>query len=108
MKTTEELWGEAPKPVGAKTTKRIMKDAEGSPSDAVFRPNHYARFAIEPITFLTANKVGFLAGNVIKYVMRHDAKNGVEDLRKAARYLEIMIEDEEREARGESLRMSPV
>ncbi|MEK7767134.1 MAG: SDR family NAD(P)-dependent oxidoreductase, partial [bacterium] len=31
-------------------------------------------------------------GNVIKYVCRYDAKNGVEDLRKAAAYLLMMIE----------------
>ncbi len=81
----------------------LVVPAPSPTPDAVFRPSHYARFPIEPITFLTANRVGFLPGNVIKYVMRHDAKNGLEDLRKARRYLDIMIEDEERRGRGETL-----
>jgi hypothetical protein len=37
--------------------------------------------------------VGFLRGNVIKYVARCDAKGGVEDLRKARHYLDKLIEE---------------
>lgn len=77
-------------------------------ADAVFRPAHYVRYAIEPITFITANSLGFLPGNVVKYVLRHDAKNGVEDLKKARRYIDIMIEDLERRARGEALKVETV
>lgn len=58
-------------------------------SDPVVRPNHYARFKIEPIEFIMENDLPFWLGNVIKYSMRYDAKNGVEDLRKAERYLEM-------------------
>ena len=76
--------------------------------DAVFRPAHYARYAIEPITFITANQLPFLVGNVIKYVMRYDAKNGLEDLRKARRYIDILIEDVERRERGEAIRVPAV
>lgn len=78
------------------------------PPDAVFRPSHYARYAIEPITFIVANKLDFPTGNVIKYVLRQDAKNGLEDLRKARRYLDIMIEDVERRGRGETLKVETV
>lgn len=60
-------------------------------SDAT-RPHHYTRFKIEPLTFIEENGIGFAAGNVIKYVCRHDAKNGLEDLRKARVYLDKMIE----------------
>lgn len=77
-------------------------------SDAVFRPSHYARWNIEPITFISANNLDFLTGNVIKYVMRHDAKNGLEDLRKAARYLEILIGHVEREKAGEQIKVQAV
>lgn len=77
-------------------------------SDAVFRPAHYARWAIEPITFISANNLDFLTGNVIKYVMRHDAKNGLEDLRKAARYLEILIGHVEREKAGTPIKVQAV
>ena len=59
--------------------------------DAVNLPHHYARFKIEPIRFIEENKLPFLPGNVIKYVTRYDAKNGIEDLRKARRCLDMMI-----------------
>ena len=62
------------------------------PADAVYQPAHYARYVIEPVTFINANKVSFNIGNVIKYALRYDAKDGVQDLRKAIRYLEIEIE----------------
>lgn len=67
--------------------------------DMVHQPNHYARYVIEPVTFIGANKLPFDVGNVIKYVCRYDAKNGIEDLEKAKRYVEIVIERVKREAR---------
>lgn len=73
--------------------------------DNVHQPHHYARFVIEPVTFINANKLPFNIGNVIKYAVRYDAKNGLEDLKKARRYLDIHIECLEREQRvaeGES------
>lgn len=36
--------------------------------------------------------IGFLEGNVIKYLARYKDKNGVADLKKAAHYLEKLIE----------------
>jgi hypothetical protein len=59
--------------------------------ERVIRPNHYSRFKIEPIYFIIENGLSFDQGNVIKYVCRFDAKNGVEDLKKARRYLDMMI-----------------
>lgn len=67
-------------------------------NDPVHRPNHYARFKIEPIHFIAENQLPFMAGNVVKYVCRHDAKNGVEDLKKARRYLDMMIKKAEGDA----------
>ena len=54
-------------------------------------PNHYARFAIEPIDFISKNKLDWLVGNVVKYVCRYDAKNGLEDLKKARVNLDTLI-----------------
>ena len=68
-------------------------------SDPVVRPNHYARYTIEPATFIAANKLPFDVGNVVKYVLRFDAKNGIEDLEKARRYIDMTIERLRREAR---------
>jgi hypothetical protein len=66
-----------------------------APSDPVYRPAHYTQWPIEPFTFLMLNQVPFAEGAVIKYVMRWRKKNGLEDLRKARRILEMMIELEE-------------
>lgn len=38
-----------------------------------------------------ANNLNFLEGNVIKYVSRHRAKNGREDLEKAIHCLQLLI-----------------
>lgn len=35
---------------------------------------------------------GFLKGNVIKYIVRYDKKNGQEDLLKAKHYIEMLIQ----------------
>ncbi|MFC6290646.1 DUF3310 domain-containing protein [Levilactobacillus angrenensis] len=39
--------------------------------------------------------VGFMVGNVIKYVVRYQGKNGLEDLYKARTYLDRLIQHEE-------------
>ena len=53
---------------------------------------HYRQLAIQPTEFIHRNNLGFIEGNVIKYVCRHQEKNGVDDLRKAIHYLELLIE----------------
>lgn len=54
--------------------------------------NHYKDFKIQPIVFIQQNGLGFIEGNVIKYVCRYKNKNGVEDLLKARHYLDILID----------------
>lgn len=54
--------------------------------------SHYAKLPIQPAEFIHRNGIGFLEGNVIKYVVRHRAKNGIEDLKKARHYIDILIE----------------
>lgn len=56
--------------------------------------DHYKSQAIQPWDFIVSNNIGFLAGNVIKYVTRFEKKNGVEDLKKARHYLDKLIEVE--------------
>lgn len=60
-------------------------------NDPVNRPAHYARFKIEPIYFIMENDLPFWAGNVVKYTLRYDAKDGLQDLKKARRYLDMQI-----------------
>ena len=53
---------------------------------------HYKDMKIQPIEYIMANNLGYLEGNCIKYLSRYKNKNGVEDLRKAKQYLEMLIE----------------
>ena len=58
--------------------------------------SHYKNFAIQPAEFIHKNGIGFIPGNVIKYVCRFKEKNGIEDLKKARHYLDMLIEMEEK------------
>ena len=60
-------------------------------------PKHYSQFKIEPFTFINENELGFAEGNVVKYVCRWRDKGGVDDLKKAIRYLQLLIEGEQDE-----------
>ena len=53
--------------------------------------NHYDKMKIQPITFIVDNNIPFIEGNIIKYVCRWKDKGGVEDLKKAKHYLDILI-----------------
>lgn len=54
--------------------------------------SHYKDMAIQPVAFITANNLGFLEGNVIKYICRHGSKNGAEDIKKAIHYCELLLQ----------------
>lgn len=57
-------------------------------------PGHYKDKAIQPWDFVVSNNLGYLEGNVIKYITRWRQKDGVQDLRKAKHYIEKLIEME--------------
>lgn len=54
--------------------------------------NHYKKYKIQPIEFVFVNNIPVLEANAQKYILRHADKNGMEDLRKARHYLELMAE----------------
>nr|WP_272492800.1 MULTISPECIES: DUF3310 domain-containing protein [unclassified Peribacillus] len=73
---------------------------EDIPNDVINRPSHYNNGGLDVIALLamkypTSVSQGFFIGNVLKYVIRYQNKNGVEDLKKAANYLNKLIELEE-------------
>lgn len=79
-------------------------ELESRTQSKVVHPNHYSRFIIEPVTFCVANNLNFNQSNVIKYICRARHKNGLEDLLKARRYIDMEIETlrrNERIAEGE-------
>ena len=57
-------------------------------------PGHYKDKPMQPWDFIVSNNLGFLEGNVIKYITRWRQKGGVEDLRKAMHYIAKLIEME--------------
>ena len=65
-----------------------------SATDEKVGGSHYKDLAIQPIDYIVQNNLGYIEGNIIKYVTRYKNKNGVEDLRKARHYLEMLIENE--------------
>lgn len=56
--------------------------------------NHYSKLGIQPVEYIMKNNIPFVEGSVIKYVTRWRSKNGVEDLKKAVHFLQILIEAE--------------
>jgi len=53
---------------------------------------HYKDMPIQPVQYIHANAMGYLAGNVVKYISRHKAKNGAADVRKAIHYCELILQ----------------
>lgn len=78
---------------------RAIKMPESSKPDNVNHPKHYCKGGVESIDFVKAavsNLSGFEAvcvANIIKYAWRYKEKNGLEDVMKAAKYLEWLQEE---------------
>lgn len=53
---------------------------------------HYKDCAIQPIEYIHANKLGYIEGNVVKYITRHTSKGGAEDVRKVIHYCELLLQ----------------
>lgn len=54
-------------------------------------PGHYNQGTIQPWDFILDHDMGFLEGNIIKYITRYKKKGGREDLLKARTYLDKLI-----------------
>ena len=56
-------------------------------------PRHYD-VGIPPVKFITSHGLGFLEGNIIKYIVRYKMKgNPVEDLHKARVYIDLLLKN---------------
>jgi len=70
-------------------------------TDVVNSPSHYNQGGIECIEAITAmtstmnGTSAYVSGNILKYLWRHEYKNGLEDLKKAQWYLNKLIEEYE-------------
>lgn len=56
---------------------------------------HYKDMKIQPVEYCHANGIPFIEGAVIKYVSRWRAKGGIEDIKKARHFLDMLIQLEE-------------
>lgn len=77
----------------------LHKVADEVTRDNVNHPDHYNHGKIEVIDFIEDKELGFHLGNAVKYISRagrKDANKTIEDLRKAAWYLNRQIERLER------------
>lgn len=64
-----------------------------SANDTQIAGAHYKDQPIQTWDYIYQNNIGYLEGNVIKYVSRYKNKNGLEDLKKARHYLDKLIEE---------------
>ena len=62
-----------------------------SPLDRQVGGDHYKDRGIQPIEYMMSNELGYAEGAVVKYVTRWKDKGGVEDLKKAKHFLEMLI-----------------
>jgi len=68
--------------------------------EIVHKPEHYARWTIEPITYTMMNGFEFWRGNIVKYASRagykmyddmNEQESEITDLNKVIRYAEMRI-----------------
>ncbi len=82
----------------------VEDDLPWDKHDAVEHPVHYTNTSIECIDAMTETQgdnavINFCVCNAFKYLWRHNSKNGFEDIRKAAWYLNkaVSLYDSEKE-----------
>ena len=70
---------------------------EGSKLREQVGGDHYSKLAIQPVTYINANGLSYLQGNVIKYITRFKSKGTpLQDLEKAKHYIDMLIELEDK------------
>lgn len=68
------------------------KPQPSSPSETQVGGNHYTKYKIQPGTFCEVNGLDGYESSVVKYVVRHQDKGGVEDIDKAIHCLKLIKE----------------
>lgn len=54
--------------------------------------SHYKKLGIQPVEYIHANDLDYFQGNVVKYITRYKDKNGIEDVKKAIHYCQLILE----------------
>ena len=71
-----------------------MSDTKNNPLEKQISGSHYKNYKVQPVEFCQRNKLNYCESAAIKYLCRHRDKNGIDDLRKAKHYIELLIEIE--------------
>jgi hypothetical protein len=72
--------------------KEISIEESSNPLQKQEGGDHYKKLKIQPVEYIYANNIPFIEGSIIKYVSRWRDKGGVQDLKKAVHFLEMLIE----------------
>jgi hypothetical protein len=63
-----------------------------APLNTQIAGDHYKKLKIQPVEYIHANGIPFIEGSVIKYVTRWRDKGGIDDLRKARHFIDLLID----------------
>jgi hypothetical protein len=77
------------------TLKNRLEMDEIGQMERPVHPDHYKGYAFDVIDIANEYGLDFLEGNVLKYLLRWRRKNGLEDLKKAQTYLNLLIEKQD-------------
>ena len=69
-----------------KSSNEPIKKTLYSPLNTQQAGDHYKKRGIQPIEYGLANNLSFPQVNVVKYITRHEDKNGLDDLAKSIHY----------------------
>ena len=77
-----------------KFTVMFFKKKKKNPFQQQTGGNHYQGLSITPIEYAMANKLDACQFSVVKYITRFRDKNGLEDLKKAKDFIDMLIYSE--------------
>lgn len=80
-----------------------MPTVKKNPLETQEGGSHYKDMKIQPVEFVHANGLGFCEATAIKYLCRWRKKGGIQDLKKAIHFIEVLIELETRDTEGKQL-----
>ena len=93
--TDTDTWQEVPNPELAQEQNKILDEANNIDGKRKqIGGDHYAKHSIQPWDIIREYELDYFEGNALKYLLRQK-DNRLEDLQKAAHYLEECIKNEQ-------------
>jgi hypothetical protein len=78
----------------ASSSEQPTSPAVVSPLQVQVGGSHYKDCKIQPIEYIMANKLSFAEGCIVKYITRHQAKDGAQDIKKIMQYCRFILKFE--------------